>query len=648
MTHFNFRQGHAHPLGSHMDEHGVNFAIYSERAEHIDLCVLDSLGAEIRYPLYRGDNHIWHGYLMGAKAGLHYGYRARGKWEPQAGLYFDETHLLIDPYSRELTGKQHPYSVVSHEPYDWQGDTPLHTPWSKTVIYEAHVRGLTKQHPEIPPALRGSYAAIAHPCITQHLTRLGVTALELLPVQFHLDEPRLQAKNLTNYWGYNTLAPFAIEPQYWSGQAGSTPLSEFRNMVKALHRAGIEVILDIVFNHTAELDCSGPCLSFRGLDNPTYYWLNDNGEYADWTGCGNTLKLSHSAVSQWVLDCLHFWAIECHVDGFRFDLATILGRTPKFNSQTPLLKAIIQDSILGQRKLIAEPWDLANNGYQLGQFPPPFAEWNDQFRNDCRRAVLYRDIPIGTLASRLAGSRDDFSQTRFSPSHSPCFVSINHITAHDGFTLRDLVSFNHKHNHANGENNQDGSDGNNSHNHGFEGLNAPEKIISERQQSQRHLLSLLLLSLGTPMLRAGDELGHSQQGNNNAYCQDNPISWLNWLEADSALMEFTAQLTALRQQIPALTSGQWWHSLPPHKTVEWLNAQGSSITLEQWHQSCPIQVLLSGQWLLLINFTEQAHSLTLPEGDWHPVPPFSCHLIGSIPPKTFVVMQRHHFSPNAH
>ncbi|HHR6052865.1 TPA: glycogen debranching protein GlgX [Providencia alcalifaciens] len=643
MTTFNFHQGQPYPLGSHVDEHGVNFAVYSEHAEHIDLCVLNPFGDETRYPLHQGDNHIWHGYLAGAKTGLHYGYRARGKWVPLIGLRFNHHCLLIDPYSRALTDKQSPYSIVNHEPYDWRDDIRPNTPWSNTVIYEAHVRGLTQLHPDIPSTLRGSYAAIAQPCIIQHLTNLGITALELLPVQFHLDEPHLQARQLTNYWGYNTLAPFAIEPQYWSGLEGSTPLSEFRNMVKTLHRAGIEVILDIVFNHTAELDDSGPCLSFRGLDNPTYYWLNHRGEYLDWTGCGNTLKLDHSAAIQWVLDCLHFWAIECHVDGFRFDLASVLGRTPIFNSHASLLNAITQDPILNQLKLIAEPWDLASDGYQLSQFPSPFAEWNDRFRDDIRRIVLHQDVPIGILASRLAGSRDCF----FQPHHSS-FVSINYITAHDGFTLRDLVSFNHKHNEANHENNQDGHDHNNSHNHGFEGLNAPEEILVERQQSQQHLLSLLLLSLGTPMLRAGDELGHSQQGNNNAYCQDNPISWINWQEADKNLMAFTTQLIALRQQTPALISGEWWHSLAPNKTVEWLNAQGMPVTLEQWQHSYPLQVLLSGQWLLLINFTEQPHEMTLPQGDWQIVAPFHHHSLSPIPPKTFVVMQRHRFLPSAY
>lgn len=638
MKKFELLKGKPQPLGSHSDGLGTNFALYSEHAKKIELCLFNAQDIETCYSLYRGKNHIWHGYLVGAHSGLHYGYRAYGEWDPTQGLRFDPNNLLIDPYCRAISDKQNPRSIVMNESYDWQDDLAPKTPWAETIMYEAHVRGLTQLHPNIPSKIRGSYAAIAHPAIIHHLTDLGITALELLPVQLHLDEPNLIQRQLTNYWGYNPLAPFAIEPDYWSGQAGTTPLNEFRDMVKALHRAGIEVILDIVFNHSAELDNAAPTLCFRGLDNPTYYWLTETGENQNSTGCGNTLNLSQPPTIQWVLDCLHFWALECHVDGFRFDLATVLGRKPTFTPRSPLLTAIIHDPILSKLKLIAEPWDLGNGGYQLGQFPAPFAEWNDRFRDDIRQFALHGTIPIGIFANRFAGSRDLFPQP-----HHQSYVSINKITAHDGFTLRDLVSFNHKHNHANGEDNRDGNNQNYSHNHGYEGLDAPDKIQQCRQQSQRNLLTLLLLSLGTPMLLAGDELGHSQQGNNNAYCQDSAISWLNWRKQDKNLSQFTAQLISLRKQILALNSGKWWVSQPPINDVEWLDAQGEPLTIDQWHQFIPLQIILSGQWLLQINLTEQPYSIIYPDGNWHPVAPVIHHAcntaIQTLHPKTINLLQ---------
>ncbi|AKJ41977.1 glycogen debranching protein GlgX [Pragia fontium] len=644
-SHTQILAGVPYPLGSHFDGKGVNFALYSEHAERVELCLFDDKGEELRLLLPECTHHVWHGYLPGRQPGLHYGYRVYGPWDPQQGWRFNPQKLLIDPYSLALSSKAidspwlsdggtepdpqdsaeiAPKSIVTHEPYDWQNDTLPDIPWAKTVLYEAHVRGLTKTHPDIPAILRGTYAAIAHPVMIQYLQKLGVTTLELLPVQMHLDEPRLQKHRLTNYWGYNVLAPFAIEPDYWSERAGSTPLSEFRDMVKTLHQAGIEVILDVVFNHTAELDLSGPTLSLRGIDNSSYYWQKEDGDYHNWTGCGNTTRLTHPAAMQWVLDCLHFWASECHIDGFRFDLASVLGRTPAFSSGSPLLTKIVQDPILSKLKLIAEPWDIGIGGYQLGHFPQPFAEWNDRFRDDMRRFWLEGSMSLGTFACRYAASSDIFHHSERLPS-----ASVNKITSHDGFTLRDLVSFNHKHNEANGEDNRDGSNSNYSNNHGIEGLHADESTLSRRSTSARALLSTLLLSQGTPMLLAGDEQGNSQQGNNNAYCQNSPLSWLNWIQADEELIAFTAGLIALRKKIPALTTESWWSgevtAETQSKDVDWLNQQGAPMSPEEWqrgeHQ--PLQILLSGEWLVIVNHCDSQQTLTLPSVNWRVTAPFS-------------------------
>lgn len=644
-THTEIFAGTPYPLGCYFDGKGVNFAIYSEHAERVELCLFDDRGKELRLSLPECTNHIWHGYLSEQQPCLHYGYRVYGPWNPKQGWRFNPHKLLIDPYSQALSSKvpnstllndggiepDHqdsaevaPKSIVTHESYDWQSDTLPNIPWSKTVLYEAHVRGMTKTHPNIPTSLRGTYAALAHPVMIQYLQNLGITTLELLPVQMHIDEPRLQKNKLTNYWGYNVLAPFAIEPTYWSEHPGSTPLSEFRDMVKTLHQAGIEVILDMVFNHTAELDLSGTTLSFRGIDNSSYYWLQENGDYHNWTGCGNTVRLTHPAAIQWVLDCLHYWATECHIDGFRFDLASVLGRTPEFTSFSPLLTKIVQDPVLSKLKLIAEPWDIGIGGYQLGNFPPPFAEWNDRFRDDIRRFWLENSISLGTFACRYAASSDIFQHDERQP-----YVSINKITSHDGFTLRDLVSFNNKANEANGENNRDGSNHNYSNNHGTEGLRADESTQLHRNTSVRSLLSTLLLSQGTPMLLAGDEQGNSQQGNNNAYCQDSPLSWINWIQTDEELVQFTAGLITLRQKIPALTSPIWWSGEISRKTnckdVDWLNRQGVSMKPEEWqrgeHQ--PLQILLSGKWLIIINPCNNQQILNLPTGHWTTAAPFS-------------------------
>lgn len=630
--------GLAAPLGACYDGNGINFTLFSAHATQVELCLFDAQYRETRLPLPARSGDIWHGYLPGGEPGQRYGFRVHGPFEPHLGLRFNANKLLLDPAARALEGPvaDHvhlhggydqpdpqdsaplmPKCVVIDESYDWQDDRPPATPWGKTVIYEAHVRGLTLTHPEIPAVLRGSFAALGHPAMIAYFKRLGITALELLPVQQHTTEPRLQRLGLINYWGYNVLAPFAPDNRYSSLSTGTTPLREFRDAVKALHRAGIEVILDVVFNHSAELDVDGPTLSLRGIDNTSYYWLTPDGDYDNLTGCGNTLRLDQPAGVAWVMDCLRFWVRECHVDGFRFDLGTVLGRTPAFDRDAPLFQAMLADDTLGRCKLIAEPWDIGPGGYQVGEFPGRFAEWNDHFRDDIRRFWLRNDLTLGQFAQRFAASSEVFNQRGRAPN-----ASINMLTAHDGFTLQDVVSFKEKHNQPNGEGNRDGSDQNYSCNHGVEGLIADETVLQRRQASQRALLATLLLAQGTPMLLAGDEHGNSQQGNNNAYCQDNETTWLDWANADDSLTAYTAALIRLRQQIPALQADRWWQE--GDGSVQWLNAQGQPLSAQQWEQGdrC-MQIRLSQRWLMVINATQQAVEMTLPEGDWQVVAPFT-------------------------
>ncbi|QZN95757.1 glycogen debranching protein GlgX [Symbiopectobacterium purcellii] len=628
------------PLGASVDQQGINFALFSAHAERVELCLFDAHQQEHRFTLPSRTGDIWHGYLPLseqepiARPGLRYGYRVYGPFAPQQGHRFNPNKLLLDPCARQLDGwvvddeslqggvdtpderdnaQVMPKAVVVDERYDWDDDVLPATPWGESVIYEAHVRGLTQLHPEIPAELRGTYSGVAHPVMINYLKNLGITAIELLPVQQHADEPRLQKLGLRNYWGYNVLLPFAVET---SLAARDDALNEFRDMVKALHRAGIEVILDVVFNHSAELDVEGPTLSLRGIDNQSYYWLTEQGEYHNWTGCGNALRLNHPAVIDWVMQSLIFWREACHVDGFRFDLATVLGRTPAFDPAAPLLTALREAPRLHGVKLIAEPWDIGDGGYQLGRFPAPFAEWSDRYRDDMRRFWLCGDISLGGFARRFAASSDIFQH----PPRLP-HASVNKLTAHDGFTLRDLVSFNHKHNHANGEDNRDGTDSNFSNNHGTEGLDADEATLVRRAASQRALLATLLLSQGTPMLLAGDEHSHSQQGNNNAYCQDNDLTWLNWETADTALSAFTAGLIRLRRAIPALQQDAWWQE--GDGRVQWLNEQAQPLTPSAWEQGARrLQIVLSSDWLLLINASASPCEMSLPAGDWLVSPPF--------------------------
>jgi glycogen operon protein len=633
------KTGQASPLGAHVIKKGINFSVFSAHAQRVELCLFDEQGHETRQLLPGRTGNIWHGYLPGGMAGQRYGYRVYGAFEPEKGLRFNPQKLLLDPCARQVEAPQiadqrllggvsvadprdsamvAAKGVVVDATFDWKGDKRPAIPWGKTVIYEAHVRGLTKLHPQVPGALRGTYAGVSHPVMLAHLKKLGITTLELLPVQQHTDEPRLLHHGLSNYWGYNVLAPFAVEPTYASGVGGQSAISEFKQMVKALHQAGIEVILDVVFNHTAELDTYGPTLSLRGLDNPSYYWLHEDGYEQDLSGCGNALRLVDSEIVDWVKDCLRYWVDEMHVDGFRFDLGTMLGRTPVFRNDAPLFRAMQADPVLAACKMIAEPWDIGPNGYQLGRFPAPFAEWNDVWRDDMRRFWLHGNLPLGAFARRLAGSEDLFNHHGRQPS-----ASINFITAHDGFTLRDLVSFNRKHNYANGENNRDGHNTNYSQNHGEEGIVVAPWVLHQRHLSQQALLASLLLALGTPMLLAGDEFGHSQLGNNNAYCQDNELTWLNWHDADYQLIDYVAQLVALRKKIPALTRGNWWRD--KSRDVQWLDVQGKALRAEDWQQGSQqhLQIRLSGRWLMVINASLEDSEMTLPIGEWQTEAPFS-------------------------
>lgn len=630
--------GSPEPPGASYDGKGVNFTLFSQHAERVELCLFDEQGVEQRFDLPGRDGDIWHGYFPSLKPGQRYGYRVHGPWAPHQGHRFNPAKLLIDPCARALEGSVPddpcfqsgqdrpdtrdsaalaPKSLVVAEDFDWEGDRPLRTPWGNTVIYEAHVRGLTKRHPEIPETLRGTYAALGHPVMVDYLRHLGITAIELLPIAHFITEPRLMRLGLSNYWGYNPVALWAVHPGYASGQEGLTPLQELQQAVKNLHAAGIEVLLDVVFNHSAELEESGPTLAMRGVDNASYYWLDEQGNYKNWTGCGNTLNLSHPQVMRWVLECLRYWVRVCHIDGFRFDLATVLGRTPDYRQDAELFKAIQACPVLSKVKLIAEPWDIGPGGYQPGHFPPPFAEWNDHFRDGARRYWLHGDLSNGDFARCFAASSSLFQREGRLPS-----ASINLITAHDGFTLRDLVSFNRKHNEANGEDNRDGSSSNYSHNHGVEGLQVTRDIEFARRQSVHGLLTTLLLAQGTPMLLAGDERGQTQHGNNNAYCQDNILTWIDWQAGDNGLVDFTAALIRLRQHIPALTMDRWWQE--DDGNVQWLNASGKPLKKEEWEQGTHrLQILLSSRWLITINATDAVSDITLPDGEWRAIPPFA-------------------------
>ncbi len=628
--------GSASPLGAEVQSGGVNFSLFSAHAERVELCLFDAEGNEQRVDLPVRTGDIWHGFLPGAKAGQRYGYRVHGPWQPEQGHRFNPAKLLLDPCARRVEGEAidsplfhagfdqpDPHdsaplglrSVVVNDAFDWEADKAPRTPWGNSVIYEAHVKGLTWLHPDIPQEIRGTYKALAHPVMIAWFKQLGITALELLPIAHFAHEQRLQRLGLSNYWGYNPLALFALHPAY--AHDPEQAINEFRAAVKALHEAGIEVILDIVLNHSAETDLAGPTFSQRGIDNRSYYWIREDGDYHNWTGCGNTLNLSQPGVVEYAHACLRYWVETFHIDGFRFDLAPVMGRTPEFNPQAPLFAAIQNDPLLRDLKLIAEPWDIGEGGYQVGNFPAPFAEWNDHFRDAARRFWLTESLPMGAFAGRFAASSDLFKRNGRLPS-----ATVNLVTAHDGFTLRDCVSFNHKHNQANGEDNRDGTNDNHSFNHGVEGLDASADVMARRRASQHALLATLLLSQGTPMLLAGDEMGHSQHGNNNAYCQDNALTWLDWRQADQGLIDFTAALIKARSHIAALTDDAWWEE--GDGNVAWLNQHGRPLTPQEWQEGAPrLQILLSDNYLLVMNATSELAEIALPTGDWHALSPFA-------------------------
>ncbi|MDV5354820.1 glycogen debranching protein GlgX [Enterobacter asburiae] len=628
--------GSASPLGAEVQSGGVNFSLFSAHAERVELCLFDAEGNEQRADLPVRTGDIWHGFLSGAKAGQRYGYRVHGPWQPAQGHRFNPAKLLLDPCARRVEGvavdsplfhagfdQPDPHdsaplglrSVVVNDAFDWEGDNAPRTPWGNSVIYEAHVKGLTWLHPDIPHEIRGTYKALAHPVMIAWFKQLGITALELLPIAHFAHEQRLQRLGLSNYWGYNPLALFALHPAY--AHDPEQAINEFRTAVKALHAAGIEVILDIVLNHSAETDLAGPTFCQRGIDNRSYYWIREDGDYHNWTGCGNTLNLSQPGVVEYAHACLRYWVETFHIDGFRFDLAPVMGRTPEFNPQAPLFAAIQNDPLLRDLKLIAEPWDIGEGGYQVGNFPAPFAEWNDHFRDAARRFWLTESLPMGAFAGRFAASSDLFKRNGRLPS-----ATVNLVTAHDGFTLRDCVSFNHKHNQANGEDNRDGTNDNHSFNHGIEGLDASADVMARRRASQHALLATLLLSQGTPMLLAGDEMGHSQHGNNNAYCQDNALTWLDWRQADHGLIDFTAALIKARSHIAALTDDAWWEE--GDGNVAWLNQHGRPLTPQEWQEGAPrLQILLSNNYLLVMNATSELAEIALPTGDWHALSPFA-------------------------
>ncbi|APZ04242.1 glycogen debranching enzyme [Kosakonia cowanii JCM 10956 = DSM 18146] len=628
--------GYASPLGAEVQSGGVNFSLFSAHAERVELCLFDAEGNEQRVDLPVRTGDIWHGFLPGAKAGQRYGYRVHGPWQPAQGHRFNPAKLLLDPCARRVEGEAidsplfhagfdqpDPHdsaplglrSVVVNDAFDWEADKAPRTPWGNSIIYEAHVKGLTWLHPDIPQEIRGTYKALAHPVMIAWFKQLGITALELLPIAHFAHEQRLQRLGLSNYWGYNPLALFALHPAY--AHDPEQAINEFRAAVKALHAAGIEVILDIVLNHSAETDLAGPTFSQRGIDNRSYYWIREDGDYHNWTGCGNTLNLSQPGVVEYAHACLRYWVETFHIDGFRFDLAPVMGRTPEFNPQAPLFAAIQNDPLLRDLKLIAEPWDIGEGGYQVGSFPAPFAEWNDHFRDAARRFWLTESLPMGAFAGRFAASSDLFKRNGRLPS-----ATVNLVTAHDGFTLRDCVSFNHKHNQANGEDNRDGTNDNHSFNHGVEGLDASADVMARRRASQHALLATLLLSQGTPMLLAGDEMGHSQHGNNNAYCQDNALTWLDWRQADQGLIDFTAALIKARSHIAALTDDAWWEE--GDGNVAWLNQHGRPLTPQEWQEGAPrLQILLSDNYLLVMNATSELAEIALPTGDWHALSPFA-------------------------
>jgi isoamylase len=653
--------GKPYPLGTTWDGEGVNFALYSEHAEKVEVCLFDNLGKReiARVPLPEQTDMVWHGYMPEVRPGQLYGFRAHGPYAPEQGHRFNPHKLLLDPYGKQIHGAIHwtdahfgyrvgnknedlsfdrrdnaaamPKNRVIDSAFTWGADVAPRIPWHKTLIYELHVKGFTHCHPDVPPQLRGTYAGLATAPVIDYLMRLGVTSIELMPVHSFVDDRQLVERGLRNYWGYNSIGFFALEPRYLA----TNSISEFKTMVKTFHSAGLEVILDVVYNHTAEGNHLGPTLSLKGIDNSTYYRLVPNNKryYMDYTGTGNTLNMQHPRVLQLIMDSLRYWVLEMHVDGFRFDLAATLARElHEVNRLGAFLDIIHQDPVLSQVKLIAEPWDLGEGGYQVGNFPVGWAEWNDRYRDTVRSYWKGDSGLVGDLAYRITGSSDLYAHSGRRP-----YASVNFITAHDGFTLQDLVSYNDKHNDANGEQNRDGNNNNRSWNCGVEGPTDDPNILALRAKQKRNMLATLLLSQGVPMLLAGDAIGHTQMGNNNAYCQDNEISWLNWnlKPEDRTLFSFVQRMINLRKRHPVFRRRRFFQGRPIKganiKDVLWLSPAGKEMTEEEWRDPnvCCLGMFLSGQgldetdergrkvndtdFLVLLNPYHEDVAFTLPE-----------------------------------
>ena len=619
--------GTAYPLGANYNGSGTNFALFSEVAEKVELCLFDVEGHETRVVLPEMDGLIWHGFLPGIEPGQRYGYRVYGPYDPPNGQRCNPNKLLLDPYSKAIDGTfvweqslfgydfgspdsrndldsapQMPKSIVINPYFDWGNDRPPKRQYAESVIYEAHVKGLTQLHPDIPQEIRGTYAAIAHPVITEHLQALGVTAIELMPVHHFANDSTLLEKGLTNYWGYNTIGFFAPDSKYASSSTPGGQVQEFKAMVRDLHDQGIEVILDVVYNHTAEGSDLGPTVSFRGIDNAAYYRLVDGDKryYMDYTGTGNTLNVRSPHSLQLLMDSLRYWVTDMHVDGFRFDLAAALAREfYDVDRLSSFFELVQQDPIVSQVKLIAEPWDVGPGGYQVGNFPPQWTEWNGKYRDTVRDFWRGEPATLGEFASRITGSADLYEHTARRP-----VASINFVTAHDGFTLRDLVSYNEKHNEANGENNNDGESHNRSWNCGAEGPTRSRAIRALRAQQSRNFIATLLLSQGVPMISHGDELGRTQRGNNNGYCQDNEITWIDWSSIDVDLLAFARRVAEIRERHPIFRRRRFFDGLlvgrrGPHRLpdIAWFRPDGSEMAEEDWSSGFgrSIGVFLNGE-----------------------------------------------------
>lgn len=606
--------GHPYPLGASWDGKGVNFALYAENATGVDLCLFDATDerkSSEQIPVTEVSHHVWHIYIPHLKPGQLYGYRVYGPYDPENGHRFNPNKLLIDPYAKAIAGTLQwhdavfgyqvghpeedvsfsdvdsapyiPKSVVVDHNYDWGDDVPPRIPYHQTIIYETHVKGFTRLHPQIPEEIRGSYAAIAHPVTISYLKDLGINAIELMPVHHFISERNLYEQGLTNYWGYNSVGFFAPDVRYSSSGIRGEQVFEFKNMVKELHHAGIEVILDVVYNHTGEGNHMGPTVSFRGVDNASYYRLTEDRRfYMDYTGTGNTLNAQQPGVLRLIMDSLRYWILEMHVDGFRFDLAATLARElHEVDRLGSFFDIIHQDPVISQVKLIAEPWDIGEGGYQVGKFPPGWAEWNGKYRDCVRDFWRGANSMLGEFALRFTGSPDLYKNDYRRPT-----ASINFVTAHDGFTLHDLVSYNQKHNEANGEANNDGESHNRSWNCGVEGATDDKEIIELRQKQKRNLLTTLFLSQGVPMLVAGDEISRTQIGNNNAYCQDNEVSWINWEAADTDLLDFTRKLIQLYQTHHVFSRRRWFQGRPVKgvglEDIAWFLPQGIEMNEMNW------------------------------------------------------------------